>query len=166
MLTLKTIFVFLEKRFEEIICSICLFTMATCIFMQVILRYFFSAASAWAEEVAVYSMIGAVYFGAALAIRERAHIRIVMGIQSLPKKVAAVAIIISDLAWFGFLVLLFYEGTIWIRLLFKMTFISPGLGIEQKWPQMAVPFTLVLMMLRMVQVYYRWITGKDKGLPL
>jgi len=141
-------------------------TMASCIMMQVILRYFFSAASAWAEEVAVYSMVGAVYMGASLAVRERAHIRIVMGVKMLPKKLAAAAIIIADLAWFGFLILLFFEGTIWIQLLFDTTYISPGLGIEQRWPQLIVPFTLVLMMLRMIQVYYRWITGKDKGLPI
>ncbi|MBN2567908.1 MAG: TRAP transporter small permease [Deltaproteobacteria bacterium] len=156
----------LEERFEEAICTVFLLTMASCIVMQVILRYFFSAASAWAEEVAVYSMVGAVYMGASLAIRERAHIRIVMGVEMLPKYLAATAIIIADLAWFGFLVLLFYQGTIWIQLLFDTVYVSPGLGIEQKWPQLMVPFALVLMMLRMIQVYYRWITGKDKGLPL
>lgn len=114
----------------------------------------------------MYSMVGAVYMGASLAIRERAHIRIVMGVNMLPKYLAVAAIIIADLAWFGFLILLFYEGTIWIQLLFNTTYISPGLGIEQRWPHLIVPFTLVLMMLRMIQVYYRWITGKDKGLPI
>jgi len=163
---LKSIFKFLEQRFEEVICSIFLMTMASCIMLQVILRYFFSAASAWAEEMAVYSMVTAVYMGASLAVRERAHIRIVMGVTKLPGYLPAIAIVLADLAWFGFLVLLFYQGTIWIELLFKMTYVSPGMGIEQRWPQLVVPFALILMMVRMIQVYYRWITGKDKGLPI
>ena len=43
---------------------------------QVILRFGFSSAAAWPEETAVYGLIFAVYLGAALGVKERAHVRI------------------------------------------------------------------------------------------
>ena len=163
---LKKVFATLEERFEEVICALCMGAMATCILTQIILRYVFSAASAWAEEVAVYGMVGAVYMGASMAIRDRAHIRIVLAINWLPRKLATMAVVLADLLWFGFMILLFYQSTIFMRLLHDTTYISPGLGLEQFWPSLIVPFALVLMMVRLIQVYYRWITKKQKGVVL
>jgi C4-dicarboxylate transporter, DctQ subunit len=163
---LKNAFHAVEQRFEEVVCSFCLALMASCVMLQVVLRYFFSAASAWAEEIAVYSMVFAVYLGASMAIRERAHIRIVFGVMALPRSLAVASIVLADLLWFGFLLLMIWQSSIYMELLFEMTFISPGLGIEQKWFQIVVPFSLVLMVLRMIQVYYRWLSGDEKGPPL
>ena len=163
---LKSALLAVEQRFEEVVCSVCLALMASCVMLQVILRFFFSAASAWAEEIAVYSMVFAVYLGASMAIRERAHIRIVLGVKALPRPLAMTAIVTADLLWLGFLILMIWQSAIYMELLFETTFISPGLGIEQRWFQIVVPFSLVLMVLRMVQVYYRWLTGDEKGLPL
>lgn len=163
---LQKIFKVLDERFEEVVCSACLFTMASCIMTQVILRYFFSAASAWAEELAIYSMVGAVYLGASLAARDQAHIRIVMIVRLFPKKIQYGIIILADLLWLAFVVFLLMQSYKWMQLLFETTYISPGLGIEQRWPQMVVPFALVLMIMRILQVYYRWIVKKQPLLPL
>ena len=156
----------IERYFEEVICSLCLSLMAGCVMLQVILRYFFAAASPWAEEIAVYSMIFAVYLGASMAVRERAHIRIVLLIRVLPRALAIGAVVLADALWFGFLVFMVWQTTLYTQLLFEVTYISPGLGVEQKWFQLAVPCVLVLTLVRMLQVYWRW--GRDgwKGLPL
>ena len=42
----------IERRFEEVVCTFCLALMASCVMLQVILRYVFAAASPWAEEIA------------------------------------------------------------------------------------------------------------------
>ena len=156
----------ISEKFEEVICVAGLLTMASCIMLQVILRYFFSAAAAWAEEVAVYSMVTSVYLGASLAIKERAHMRITIILNALPKTLRIFTLILADLIWFGFLVYLLILSLTWIKLLFNQTYITPGLGIEQRWPQSIVPFSLVLMMLRMIQVYYRWFRKGEEVVPL
>jgi C4-dicarboxylate transporter DctM subunit len=73
----------LDRYFEEVICTICLTVLVGSVLLQVILRYVFSTAAVWAEETAVYGMIFAVYLGATMAVRERAHLRITLLITRL-----------------------------------------------------------------------------------
>ena len=64
----------------------------------------------------------------------------------------------------GFIVFLLIQSIEFMKLLFTTHYILPGLGIENRWPQLIIPIALVLMIIRMVQVYVRWITKKDKEL--
>ena len=134
--------------------------------VQIVLRYAFSAAAPWAEEVAVYSMIGAVYFGACLAVRDRAHIRVAFIYNMLPEKLRLFTVLLADALWLLFLCLVFSQSFILVKFLFHTVYVSPGLGIEQKWPQSIVPFSILLMIFRVLQVYWRWIKGGAKGLPI
>ena len=163
---LNMIFRLLDEKFEEVVCAAGLMTMAGCIMLQVLLRYFFSEAAAWAEEVAVYSMVTSVYLGASLAVKDRSHMRITIIVNMLPKTLRTATIILADLVWLGFLIFLLVLSLTWIKLLFNSTFITPGLGIEQRWPQSIVPFALVLMILRLLQVWYRWIRKGEEVVPL
>ena len=156
----------LDRYFEEVLCTLSLALVSCCVMLQVILRYFFSAASPWAEELAVYGMIFAVYLGASMAVRERAHIRITALVNLLPRPVQVAAVVLADMLWFGFVVFLVWQSTLYTKLLFEVTYISPGLGIEQKWVQLFLPLALVLMLFRIAQVYWRWRNDDWKGLPL
>lgn len=155
-----------ESGFEEAICGVCLCVMACCVMLQVVLRYFFSAAAPWAEEVAVYSMIGAVYMGACLATRERAHIRVSLFYNLLPPKLRLATVIFADLLWLVFLGVVFSQSVALVKLLFNTVHVSPGLGIEQRWPQLMAPFGFLLMMARIGQVYWRWLKGGARGMPI
>ncbi len=163
---MRQFFDFIERRFEETICVLGLAVMASCVMTQVLLRVLFSAAAAWAEEVAVYGMVTAIYLGCSLAIRERAHIRLTLAVERLPAKIRLAVVIAGDVLWFAFIVLLLIQSIGWIQVLFDKTFISPALEIHQKWPQSVVPFSLCLMLVRLVQVYYRWLRDGDRELPL
>lgn len=134
--------------------------------LQIVLRYVFSAAAPWAEEIAVYSMIGAVYFGACLATRERAHIRITVLHELIPARFRLAVLIVADLTWLAFLGVVFSQSVVLVKLLFETVYISPGLGIEQRWPQSIVPFCILFMMARLIQVYWRWFKDGARGLPL
>lgn len=120
----------LDRKFEEIICSLCLLVMSFCIGFQVLLRYVFHASSPWAEELAVFSMIFAVYLGASMAIRERGHIRIVVLVNALPRPLQIVSVVLADFLWFGFLVFMAWQSIVFTQLLFDVVYISPGLGID------------------------------------
>lgn len=156
----------IDRYFEEVICTICLMVVAGSVLLQVILRYFFSSAAVWAEETAVYGMIFAVYLGATMAVRERAHIRITLLVSRLPRVLQVGAVVLADALWAGFVIFMIVQTTIYTQLLFNVTYMTPGLGIEQRWVQMIIPMAFSLMLFRILQVYWRW--GRDgwKDLPL
>ena len=58
------------------------------------------------------------------------------------------------------------QTILFTQLLFEVTYITPGLGIEQRWVQIFIPAFFVLMAFRMLQVYWRWGKSGWKGLPL
>ncbi len=89
----------LDRRFEEVLCGLA-------IMLQVILRFVFDTASPWAEELEVYGMIFAVCFGATMATRERQHIRIGILIKHSPRPIAVALVVLADLLWAGFVVLM------------------------------------------------------------
>ncbi len=155
-----------DRYFEEALCTLSLMIVASSVFLQVILRFVFESAVAWAEETAVLGMIMAVYLGAVLATRERAHIRISVLVNMLPRALQVLSIIIADILWFGFIVFLLVQSIEYTKLLFNVTYILPGLGIEQRWFQLVIPFALILMLFRILQVYFRWMKDEWKGLPL
>ena len=93
----------INKYFEEILCTIFLFVVFISVITQVILRFGFSSAAAWPEETAVYGLIFAVYLGAALGIKERAHLRITFLVFKLPNKLQVLSIVIADSLWISLL---------------------------------------------------------------
>ena len=156
----------LDRRFEEVICTFALALMASSVMLQVVLRYVFSTAAPWAEELSVYAMIFAVYFGSTMAVRERQHIRITVLVTLAPRPLAIAMVVLADLLWAGFAALMVKLTIDYVALLFRTTYISPGLGLEQRWVQWVVPFAFALMLFRIGQVYWGWWRSGLKGLPL
>ena len=97
----------------------------------------FAAASPWAEEIAVYCMIFAVYLGATLAVRERQHIRITLLIEHAPRPLAVALVVLADLLWAGFALLMVDLTLEYVGLLFRIG-----------------------------QVYWSWKRNSWMGLPL
>ena len=138
----------INKYFEEILCTIFLFIVFISVITQVILRFGFSSAAAWPEETAVYGLIFAVYLGAALGIKERAHLRITFLVFKLPNKLQVLSIVIADILWISFIALMVYQTVIYTQLLFDVSYVLPGLNIELKWLQMFIPMIFALMLFR------------------
>lgn len=156
----------LDQYFEEALCTFFLSLIAGSVLLQVVLRFFFHSAAAWAEETAVYGMIFATYLGATLAVRDRAHIRITLLVNYLPYPIRVATIVLADLLWAGFVLFMLTQTIAYTKLLFAVTYQTPGLGIEQRWVQMFIPFAFALMLFRILQVYWRWKNKSFEGLPL
>ena len=86
----------LEKHFEDLICCSCLAIIAVSVFSQVVARYIFEVALHWTEEVASICMVWAVYMGAALCVKERFHIRILVAVKALPNRLSRLTIFFAD----------------------------------------------------------------------
>lgn len=145
-----------NTKFESTLCVTSLVVMSCCVFLQVILRYLFHQSAPWAEELAIYGMAFSVYFGAALAVTEKSHVRILNLVQLFPRKIAIGIIVSGDAVWCAFNIFMVFHGIDYMRILWDTHFISPAMGIEQRWPQAIVPFCFALMTFRILQFYYRW----------
>jgi TRAP-type C4-dicarboxylate transport system permease small subunit len=155
----------LERNFEELICCSALAIIATSVFSQVIARYVFEVALRWTEEVAAISMVWAVYMGAALCVRERYHIRILIAVQSLPTRLGRIVIFIADLFWAGFSLFMVVVSWEYLTLLWTYTSRSPSLGIDQFYPQTILVIGYGLMLIRLIQTYVVWYRDGGDGLP-
>ena len=155
----------LERHFEELICCSCLVIIAVCVFSQVIARYVFSNALHWTEEVAAMSMVWAVYTGAALCVRERFHIRILVGVKAMPEKFGRFIIYFADLLWALFCIFMLNVSWDYLTVMWKFTSRSPSLGIDQFYPQTILFIGYCLMLIRLVQSYVHWIKAGRQGLP-
>ena len=156
----------LDQYFEEVMCSVFLCVVVGSVLTQVVMRFVLHSAAAWAEETAVYGMIFAVYLGATMATRDRAHIRISLLFSRLPRQLQLASIVSADAFWLGFVGFMIVQTTAYTTLLFNVTYQTPGLGIEQRWVQMFIPMLFGLMMFRIIQVYWRWRADNFRGLPL
>ncbi|SLN14700.1 2,3-diketo-L-gulonate TRAP transporter small permease protein YiaM [Roseovarius gaetbuli] len=156
----------LDRYFEEVLCAFFLCVVVGSVLMQVVLRFLFDTAAVWAEETAVYGMIFAVYLGATMAVRERAHIRITLLVSRLPRALQVGCIMLADALWVGFVIFMIVQTVTYTQLLFNVTYQTPGLGIEQRWVQMFIPMLFALMLFRIAQVYWRWRSDAYEGLPL
>lgn len=156
----------LDRYFEEVLCTVFLCVVTGSVLMQVVLRFGFNSAAPWAEETAIYGMIFSVYLGASMATRDRAHIRISLLVNRLPRPLQVACVVSADLSWFGFVIFMIVQTMTYTRLLFEVTYQTPGLGIEQRWVQMFIPMLFALMLFRICQVYWRWRSDDFKGLPL
>ncbi|NSY41342.1 TRAP transporter small permease [Leisingera sp. ANG59] len=155
----------LERHFEELICCICLVIISVCVFAQVVSRYVFSSALQWTEEVAAMCMVWAVYSGAALCVRERFHIRILVGVKALPQQLGRVVIFIADLFWAVFCLFMLKVGWDYLLVAWKFPTVSPSLGINQFYPQTILVVGYALMLIRLVQQYITWMRDGGHGLP-
>ena len=155
----------LEKHFEEVISCTCIVIIACCVFLQVLARYVFGVAVHWTEEVAAFGMVWAVYMGAALCIRERFHVRILVGVASLPRMLGRPAIFLADLAWALFCIFMLWVSWEYLAVLWKFTATTPSLGINELYPQSILLIGYSLMLFRLVQVYVLWFRAGAKGLP-
>lgn len=156
----------LDRYFEEVLCTVFLSVVVGSVLLQVVMRFVFHSAAVWAEETAVYGMIFAVYFGATMAVRDRAHIRVTLLVNLLPRPLQIFSVVLADTLWLAFVIFMIVQTTTYTQLLFNVTYQTPGLGIEQRWIQMFIPMLFCLMLFRILQVYWRWKNDNFMGLPL
>lgn len=155
----------LERHFEETIACACITAVACFVFLQVILRYGFNTALTWTEELSGIAMVWAVYMGAALAVRERFHIRIMAGVVALPRTLALALVVLADAVWLAFNLFMIGVSLDYLRLLWTKPSVSPSLGINMFWPETIVLIGFVLMALRLMQIYAHWLSGDRLELP-
>jgi TRAP-type C4-dicarboxylate transport system permease small subunit len=162
----KAIIHFLDNKIEEIIIVILCSTLVLCLTFTVIVRYAFPSlamGSHWAEEIAKFSFIWLLYWGASLATKTGKHFSVTAQFGMLPKKFQKYAILPGYLVWFLFNLLIIYFG--WELVQFSME-TSLSLEIPMKYVYFIIPLSFIFISFRLVQHTYRYLkTTQTKEVP-
>ena len=147
---MRSFFKFLEKA-EELFCAAAILLTTAVLFVNVVLRYGFSASTSWAEELIRYLMIWITFIGGGVCVRRGAHIRMDFIMTVIPPRFGLAlsraayllaAAFCAALAWYGFRLMAF-------TISHGQT--SPALEVPMWVPYLAMPLGSALMTIHFIQ---------------
>ena len=134
--------------------------------IEVLRREVLSYSSIWGEEVVRYSFIYLAWVGAAVAVKERVHIRIDVIMHYLGPRPKALLYIFGDLVMFVVAIIALYWSFEAVHVSAKFGSVTDGLRVSRVWALMAVPLGFSLLMLRLVQSFTRDVRYLRDGKPV
>lgn len=149
---------FLDKleTVEKIFLGITVGIMVAVMVYQVVLRYCFSSANSWSEELARYLFIYDVMVAAAIATRKNSHLQVDFLINMLKPQIKCMFTIGATIVGIVFLGFLFtYSLTLCQT---AASNISAGLKISMSIPYACMPIGVVLMVLTSLEVILQNMT--------
>ncbi len=149
------------EKIAFVFIALAVVTMMGVMMYQIIMRYAFSAANAWSEELTRYLFIYTVMLGAAIAVRRNSHLQIDVIIGRLNPRTKAIFTIITTIGGIIFLAFLMFYS---FRLVEQGAGTkSAGLGVTMNIPYFAVPVGCALMILSSIEVLLKNIAALKSG---
>jgi TRAP-type C4-dicarboxylate transport system permease small subunit len=150
----------LDEWFEKSVIVILFTMLVASLSYSAIVRYFvtmpfFTMLSHKAEELAVFSFIFLLYFGAVLATKDGAHFRIAAHLDWIKPPFRRWRFILGDLIWLGFNLFIVWQGLILVGSALQRPEASLSLNIPMQWIYMVIPLTFALTCFRLIQSYFR-----------
>jgi len=124
---------------------------------NVVGRYLFSAPIAWAEEVMLYLMFGAVFLCNPAVTWDGAHIRMDVVARALPSGIRRALEAIADVVSFAVAALLVYATAPIVLQLFEFDQRSDAANVPMALPQGTIPLGFALAALALIA---RELSGK------
>ena len=137
-------------RIEDVFCAVSLLLTTIILFVNVVLRYVFSASTSWAEEAIRYLMIWVTFIGGAVCVRKSAHIRMDFLLTFLPRRAASVLTRLVYLIAAGFCAALLVYSWQLVQFTVELEQTSPAMEVPMWIPYMAMPLGSALMVLHFV----------------
>ena len=134
--------------------------------VEVFRRFALSYSSIWGEEVARYAFIYLAWIGAAAAVKDRAHIRIDVIENFLPRKGKLIFYIFGDLATLTVASFALFYSIESLATSLKFGSVTHGLGINIGWFMAAVPLGFSLVVFRLLQSLKRDIGMWNTNEPI
>lgn len=149
-------------NFESYICQFLLSFFILLLFIQIICREVFSVNISWGEELARFSFVWFVFFGASYAARLAAHNRVTFQFKWFGKKTVNYIEAFADLLWILFNLVIIYKSIFLIKSMLQYPYISPTLGWSMAYVYMIFPLSFSIMTIRIIQVnYLKIVKGVD-----
>ena len=159
---LKKIAITVLDNVESYICQFLLSFFIILLFIQIISREVFSVNISWGEELARFSFVWFVFFGAVVAARLAAHNRVTFQFKKFSKKTQNYIEGFADLIWLIFNGVMIYKSVYLINSMMEFTYTSPTLGWDMAYVYFIFPMAFTLMSIRIIQVnYLKLVKGID-----
>lgn len=158
---MKKVLKFLDNNIEEIVIILLCSSLVLSLIFTVVVRYGVSAlsmASHWAEEIALFSFIWLLYFGASLATRKGKHFRVTAQFRLLPKRFRKYYLMPGNVIWLAFNLLIVNYGMVLVQSSMEE---SLSLEIPMKWVYFIIPLSFTFISFRLVQHTIRMLKSGD-----
>jgi TRAP-type C4-dicarboxylate transport system permease small subunit len=156
---MKNILTQIDKNFEKVLISILLILITVFCTMQVILRYCFSNALPWVEEVVVYMHVWIGFIGCSYAMQQDIVLRVDYG-PVLPPKVTTLLNAIADFVTVCFYIFICYIGLNVTQTLYNRGQLSPAAEIPMYFVYSSLMIGTGLAVIRWMQRVYRLACNK------
>ena len=123
---LKKVLLAILDNFEGYVSQVLLAFFVLILLLQIFLRQF-GHPLYWTEELARYSFVWFVFFGASYAARLAAHNRVTIQFRPFPKWVGDACMLLSDVVWLFFNIVMVVESLTVIRELREFPYATPAL---------------------------------------
>ncbi len=148
------LFSFLENSIERFILLSLYTFIVFSIGIEVIRRFVFSFSSIWGEEMARYIFIYLVWFGAAIAVKNKNHIRIDVLVSMLEEKKKLWFQLFSELITLAFAILVFYLSIESLAISIQFGSVTDGLRISKAWFLFSIPLGFSLISIHIIRRIY------------
>ena len=134
---------------EEKFLILNLFISTLIVFMNVVLRYVFSASLSWVDEAARYMFIWLIWIGADYTLANRKHLRIDILSSKLQGKSRICLELFVMAVWCGFCVFLGWQGVKLVRVVVEQQQLSTAMQISMGWAYLCIPLSGIFMAIRL-----------------
>ncbi len=159
---MKNLVKWLDKYFEEVLLVALLGAMAVIMLLQVIMRYFFSSALAWPEEVCRYLYIWSCFLGISYCIGHGSELKIDLFEKIFRGKARAVFQILLQVICLGLYLVMFYSSVSVLEHIYTSGQTSAAARIPMYLVYLSIPFSMALALVRSVQKTVRLIGNLRK----
>jgi C4-dicarboxylate transporter DctQ subunit len=154
------------ETIEEWLISALLAVMTIVTFGQVIARYVFNYSFVWALELVTFLFAALIFLGMAYGVRVGAHIGVDALVKTLGARSARWASAIAALLCIAYAIIGFIGGSAYVFKMYEIGILAEDLPIQQWIPRLVLPIGFALLALRFVQLFYRIVSGRERGLHL
>jgi C4-dicarboxylate transporter DctQ subunit len=153
-------------RLEEGVIALLLAAMTLVTFSQVVARYVFNTGAVWALELTQYLFAWLVLFGMSYGVRVGAHIGVDAFVRKMSSRVQRYVGIAAALFCMGYAGIVFVGSWNLVDFTYVLDIESEDLPIPQWVPYLILPIGFGLLFLRLAQVAFRILAGRQHGFQL
>ena len=124
---------------------------------QVVFRYVLVAPLPWSEELARYCFVWIVFLGAAIGLERGIHLGVDLLVNLLPARLRTGLSVLSNALIAGLAIAIIYASFPVIEMNFLQR--SPAMGVQMSWIYMAIPISMVLMLLICIERIVKILRG-------
>lgn len=156
---------FLDKKFEPILIVTAISLMTAIIIGQIILRLF-GTSFIWAEELARYLFVWAIYLSISYAIRDDRHIRITVLVDAMPPPLRLLSLVFADIIFMIYSSAILYFGIRVLNRSIELGQIAPALEVPVAILYSSVVVCAALSIIRLAVSIKKRCSAKQSRHPL